>query len=125
MMNIFEKACKEKIRFNYKGLITVEDLWDLNVTDLDLIYKQLNSQQKASEEESLLGTQTIADTLLNAKIKIVKYIVAVKLVAEQNKVNAKSKADKKQKIMEILASKQDNELQEKSQEELEEMLNSL
>ena len=54
IMNIFERATRMSLRFNFKGLISVEDLWDLSLQDLDSIYKILNSKLKQSSEESLL-----------------------------------------------------------------------
>ena len=33
--NIFEYAVRNKVRFPFKGMISVEDLWDLSLTNLD------------------------------------------------------------------------------------------
>lgn len=125
MLNIFEKATKEKIRFEYKGTISVEDLWDLNVESLDSIFKVLNSEMKQTEEDSLLKKETVANTLLNTKIKIVKHIVNVKLAQTKNMLEAKELAEKREKLMSILAKKQDSELESKSPEELQAMLESI
>lgn len=124
-MNIFEKATKEKIRFEYKGLISSEDLWDLDVEELDSIFKTLHADKKQISEVSLLDVKTTADVLLNAKIKIVKYIVESKLEDAKNSLLSKERKDKKEKIMQILANKQDSALEGKSVEELQEMMNSL
>ena len=48
--NIFEAATKEKYRFPFKGMISVEDLWDLKLQDLDSVFKSLNKQKKQNEE---------------------------------------------------------------------------
>lgn len=45
--NIFEFATRNKVRFSFKGLISVEDLWDLSLTNLDSIYKELNKSQSS------------------------------------------------------------------------------
>ena len=123
--NMFEVAVRTKMRFDFKGLISVEDLWDLNVKDLDSIFKNLNSQLKKVKEESLLDVKTQQDKELDMKIEIVKYIVKTKLEEDNQRLKAKEQKEKKQKIMEILSTKQDQDLQNKSIDELKAMLNKL
>lgn len=125
MDNIFEFAARNKLRFPYKGLITVEDLFDLSLTNLDSIYKELNKQSKQSEEESLLNIKTQEDELLNVQIEIVKYIVSVKLAEKEAREKASAKKAQKQKIMSIIAAKQDEALQNSSIDELQKMLDEL
>lgn len=122
---LFIKATREKMRFPYKGLATVEDLWDLPVTELDKIYKSLKKQEKTANEESLLEVKSSEDEELTAQIEIVKYIVGVNLEEKKAAEMAKERKEQKQKIMSILASKQDEALQGKSIEELEKMLDEL
>lgn len=124
-MNIFEYAVKNKLRFPFKGMITVEDLYDLSLENLDSIFKSLNSQLKKVKEESLLDTKTKEDKELDVKIEIIKYIVNVKLDEQVLKMKAKEQKERKQKILEILSSKQDEDLQNKSVEELKNMLRDL
>lgn len=123
--NIFEYATRNKVRFSFRGLISVEDLWDLSLTNLDSIYKELNKQSKQSEEESLLNIKTQEDELLNVQIEIVKHIVSVKLVEKEAREKASAKRAQKQKIMSIIAAKQDEALQNSSIDELQKMLDEL
>lgn len=125
MEKMFEYATRNKIRFPFKGLISVEDLWDLSLTNLDSIYKTLNKQVKQSEEESLLNTKTTVDKELDIQIAIVKHIVAVKLTEQEAREKASAKKAQKQKIMAIIASKQDEALQNSSVEDLQKMLDEL
>ena len=125
MEKMFEYATKNKVRFPFKGLISVEDLWDLSLTNLDSIYKTLNKQVKQSEEESLLNTKTTVDKELDVQIAIVKHIVAVKLAEQEAREKASAKKAQKQKIMAIIASKQDEALQNSSVEDLQKMLDEL
>ena len=122
---MFELAVRNKFRFPFKGSISTEDLWDLSVEDLDSIFKNLNLQIKKSNEESLLGGKTKEDEILDLKIKIIKYIVSVKLAEKEAKIKAKENKEKKQKILAILAAKQEKDLESKSIEELTAMLNEL
>jgi len=125
MEKMFEYATRNKVRFPFKGLISVEDLWDLTLTNLDSIYKTLNKQVKQSEEESLLNTKTTVDKELDVQIAIVKHIVAVKLAEQEAREKASAKKAQKQKIMAIIASKQDEALQNSSVEDLQKMLDEL
>lgn len=122
---MFEVAIRNKFRFPFKGMISVEDLWDLSVTDLDSIFKTLNALVKRSEEESLLKTVTKDDEVLNIKIEIIKYIVSIKQEEAALRIKAKERKEQKQKIMEILSSKQEEELHNKSVDELKAMLEEL
>ena len=123
--NIFEYAVRNKVRFPFKGMISVEDLWDLSLTNLDSIYKTLNKQVKQSEEESLLTTKTSVDTELEVQIAIIKYIVSVKLEEQEAREKAAAKKAQKQKIMSIIATKEDEALQNSSVEDLRKMLDEL
>jgi tryptophan 2,3-dioxygenase len=122
MADLFKIATKRKYRFNYKGHATVEDLWDLSVEELDKIYKNLKSLQKNASEESLLQTVTKEDKELNNKIEIIKTIVTDKLAAKDRAMKAASQRAQNQRILEIMADKQDAALKEKSIEELQNML---
>ena len=123
MVNIFEKASKNKLRFEYKGLISAEDLWDLPVEELDSIYKDLNAKRKQAEDDSLLDNNT--DKTENTHIEIIKHIVSYKLQLKKARLLAAEKKVKKEKIMAILASKEDSALEKKSTASLKKMLEDL
>ncbi len=118
MSKLFELAVRKKYRFPFRGQISVEDLWDLSITNLDSVFKTLNKEKKQSEEESLLSVKSEADKEVENKIEIVKYIVAVKQAEAAERISAKEKAQRKQKIAAIIERKQDEELESKSIEEL-------
>lgn len=122
MADLFKIANKKKYRFNYKGVISVEDLWDLSVEELDKIYKSLKSQQKNASEESLLQTVSKEDKELLNKIEIIKIVVSDKLAAKERAQKTASQRAQNQRILEIMADKQDAALKEKSIEELQSML---
>lgn len=122
---MFETASRRKYRFPFHGSINTEDLWDLSVQNLDLVFKALNAQVKQSSEESLSQTKNPASQQLETQIAIVKHIVSVKLAEAETRRLASENAQKRQRIMEIISSKQDEELHSKSIEELSKMLDAL
>lgn len=123
--NIFEYATRNKVRFFYNGRLSVEDLWDLSVEDLDKIYKTLNAQIKQSQEESLLLTRSEVDEKLDIQIEIIKHIVTVKLQEQAAREKEADKREQRQKIMSIIAKKQDESLENASIEDLNKMLAEL
>lgn len=123
--NIFETATKEKYRFPFKGQISVEDLWDLTPTQLDAIYKALNAEKKTTEEESLLGQRTREEQSLLNKIEIVKYIFSAKQAEAEARKQKAVNDEKKRRIMELIASKEDAALGEKSIDDLKKMLEEI
>jgi len=120
----FEFALKNKFRFNFRGIISTEDLFDLNIKELDFIYKGLMNEKKQYETESLIEKKT-ENEVLETKIEIVKYIFNLKVEAAEAAEKRRENAAKKQKIMEILSRKQDAELEGKSTEELQKLLADL
>ena len=122
---LFELASRNKWRFPYKGYISVEDLWDLSIEELDKVFKVLNAEAKAVGEESLLTTKSTEDAVLDAKILIVRYIASVKDAEAAARKQAAENSEKKQQILSIIAAKQNEALQNSSIEELEKMLEEL
>jgi len=122
---MFKEASKIKLRFNYNGSICVEDLWDLDLENLDVIYGQLKKAQEAQEKHSLLELRTTADRRLNLSIEIVKNIVQDKLEelkARENRAAARLEA---QKIAAIIERKKDASLEDLSIEQLTSALQKL
>lgn len=123
--NIFEYAARNKVRFPYKGLVSVEDLWDLPATELDKIFKTLNSQAKQAQEESLLNTKSKEDEAIEIQIAVVKHIVSVKLEERNKREKALENKAKRQKIMKIMAERDEKALENASDEDLQKMLAEL
>lgn len=128
--NMFEMASQFKFRYPWKGVITTEDLWDLNQGQLDTVYKELSKELKACQEgDSLLSAKPAnifnKEQALTAKIEVVKYIFNCKQqAAELNRIEVE-RAARKQHILEVLAEKQENALQNMSEEDLKKMLDEL
>lgn len=121
---MYKQASRVQLRFDVKGLCTVEDLWELSVKELDSVYGKLRAEQKSREQDSLLKVNK-ADDILDLKIAIVKDIVETKLAEAEKKEEANAKAERKKKILAIIAEKQDEELKGKSAEELMALINAM
>lgn len=124
-VNLFEVATRENYLFPFKGMINVIDLWNLSLTNLDSVFKTLNAEIKKSEEESLLNAKTKEDEELTNKIEIIKYIVNKKLAEKEARENEKKNKEKKQRILEIKAKRQDEALENMSDEDLDKLLADL
>ena len=122
---LFINATRANYQFPFRGMINVIDLWDLSLPNLDAVFKILNSEVKKSAEESLLNTKSKEDEELSEKIEIVRYIVSVKLAEKQAREEAKKNAEMKQKLLAIKAQRQDEALNNMSNEELDKMLAEL
>jgi len=97
-------------------------LYDLTTVELDSIYKTLRREVKKANEESLLETKSDDDVILSVKIEIVKRIVAKKLAQIEARNKAIRDKEQKNKILAIIAQKQDEDLHNKSVEDLQKML---
>ncbi len=127
-MNIFEKASRLKLRFEVeKGNVNTEDLWDMPLLPtLDNIAKDLNQQCEQSVAESfVMQNEKSDDTLEFLKFSIVKYIIRIKLQEKAMAEDEAAKKIKKEKILSILAKKEDIALEENSIDDLRKMLDDL
>lgn len=118
MEKVFEQAARMKVRFNHKGVCSVEDLWDMPLSALDAIFKALNQEAKAQSEESLLAVKTATSTELDLKLAIVKHVVKTRLEERAAYEQAKANADRKNTILGIIAEKQNESLKNMSIDEL-------
>ena len=128
MSNIFEKASRLKVRFTLSttkssGTISVEDLWELSLPDLDNVAKKLNKEIKDSSEESFITSKSKADELLELKFELVKHVITVKLLEKEKKAVDAQRKSELARIDELIAKKEINSLEEKSLDELMKMRN--
>lgn len=131
-MNIFEQATRQKFRFeSIKGELTVEQLWDMPLTskngfDLDTVAKEVNRDLKACSEESFVNTNhNPAVGRLEAKLEVVKHVIAVKLAESDERAKAADRKAEKERLLEILHQKKDQDLLGLSREELEKRIAAL
>lgn len=130
-MNMFELATRKKLRFpSSKGELTVEQLWDLpliagsSVTrdvkcDLDTVARSVNAELRGVTEETFVSVKPDprkAD--LETKLEIVKHVIASKIADADAAKTAKDRAEKRRKLVDALAAKDDQALTSMSREEI-------
>jgi hypothetical protein len=130
---MFEKATRLKLRFeSTKGLLSVEDLWDLplqttrsGAASLDSVAIGLNRQIKEATTVSFVDETTRANDELQLKFDVVKHIIEVRKAENAAAALKRERETTKQRILEIIAKKQDQSLENASIEELQQKLASL
>lgn len=123
---MFKEASRIKLRFtSRKGDLTVEDLWDLSLTELNTIAKRLSQDLKDSKEENFLEEKTAEDLETKLGFDIVLDIIKTKQAVNKKKREAVDRKEKKEKIMALISEKKDEGLKQKSVEELEKELADL
>jgi hypothetical protein len=122
---MFEKAARLKLRFPYKGSISIEDLWDLSFEELDAIYTTINHSLKAIKDDGLLKKKDDHVTIMELQLSLITRVYEVKTAEVEAKASEKERLAKKKRIEELIAKKQDSELEGKSLEELQAMRDAL
>lgn len=124
-MNIFERATREKTRFCFKGLVSVEELWDLSLEYLDSLWCELESELEKLPKKSLLATNTKQRDEIEFKQEIIKHIVETKKAEKLANEQLKANAAKKQMVLDIIEQKKNEDLKSMSLEELTKLAESL
>lgn len=130
---MFEKAIRLKLRFaSPQGALMLEDLWDLPLTsgrtnqaNLNNIAKDISRQLKDAGEEDFVNPKSGADEVLALKMEIVKHVIQVRQAENEATRAAADRKDKKERLLELIARKQDQQLEGKSLEELNAMVEAL
>ncbi len=131
-MNIFEEAVKQKLRFSTpKGNLSVEDLFDLPLssstgkTNLDDIARGLHLALKNETEVSFVEPRSRKASVLDLQFEVVKSVIASKMAENAAENLRRKNSEKRQKIMELIAAKEDEAVKGLPLEELQKMLDSL
>jgi hypothetical protein len=118
-MSIFEQASRQKLRFRAKnGLVTAEDLWDLKLKDLDEIAVGVQEQVTKTAANSFLKPKSGPDKTLTLTLEVLVHIINVKQEEARLATEAAEKRQKRNKILELIDRKKDEELQGKSVDDL-------
>lgn len=123
---MYDKALRMKLRFETpQGPLTVEDLWDLplqttraNRASLDDVARGLHLQLKSGADISFVDTAKKSDPTAQLKFDIAKHIIDVRLAENAAAATAAANKERKQHLLGILASKENEALLGMSVEEL-------
>ena len=122
-MENFKQASREKLRFQTsKGLLSVEQLWDLSITELDTLAVSLENDYNASGKKSFVVKSSPKDKTTKLKFDVVIDILTTKVDEAQEAAEAKEIKDHNKKILELISEKKDESLRGKSIKDLEKML---
>ena len=124
-MEQYKIASQLGLRFTTdRGILSVEQLWSLNQTQLSNLVKSIKKVLKKNDDDELsfLTDTKVVDIENQLRFDIAKdvYLTKKKLAED-----LREKADKKafeQKILGLIAEKQEGSLREKSIEELQKMI---
>ena len=121
-MNIIEQGTRQKLRFNYKGIVTIEDLFDIPLTKLDIMHGELKKIITLTSEESLLNNKSFETKETELKIAIIKHVVVTRQEENKLKLDKQTRIERNEKIKGIIASKKDKHLEGLDVKDLESML---
>ena len=130
---MYKKAIREKLRFDYKrGPLTTEQLYDLKMTELREVIKNIHAQLKANDvvEDSLAflegGANTTAEQkaveLNKLRFEIAKDVYTTRLQEATDERKAYENNKELAKLEEILQRKKDTAIEDMSAEELEKLI---
>lgn len=130
-MNIFEKAAREKTRFqSKKGLLSVEQVWDLPLVKgevtLDELARSTNAELKSVTEDSFVVTSPDPrKPALEHRMEILKFIIAEKLADQKKAAEAKQRAERRKVLLDALEAKENEAIQGMSRDQILKELESL
>ena len=131
-MSLFEYATRNKLRFqSTRGELTTEQLWDVPLRskddfNLNSIAKAASKAWKEISEESFVETaKTPEHTRREAAFEAVRYVIETKLAEEAANMKRAENKMEKEKLLKILAEKQEGKLSELSEKELQKRIAAL
>lgn len=121
-MDIYKLASRKQLRVSTtKGLLPVEQLWTLSLSSLSTIIRNVKKQLNGNEADSDLAfldeTKTV-DTELQLTFDILKDIYQTKKTELDEERRAVEVKAQKEKLMSLLAKKQDEKFENMTEEQI-------
>ncbi|ALY07175.1 hypothetical protein VmeM32_00189 [Vibrio phage vB_VmeM-32] len=127
----FVEAVKHGLTFaTSRGQRTISEMWTLPLTgnngyNLDVISRELLSELRKTQEESLVVETTKANRELQVKLEILKFIIDDKKAEKAAKRLEIEKAEKRRELQEAIVETKKKMYKEKTLEELQAELAAL
>lgn len=120
---MYKEASKQKLRFTTtKGNLSVEQLWELSLDELNGLALGLEETYKDSGKKSFLTTRSVKDKTAKLRFDIVLDVLNTKVDEANAAKEAKDIKAHNEKILELIQGKEDEALKGKSVRELKAML---
>ena len=126
-MNIFEQATRMKLRFQTTlGLLSVEELWGLELGTLDHLYRELDEEHEKYSRKTLAKDKENSEKEeLELKISLIKHIYKVKEEDIERRAEKAKNVRLRNRLLELKFDKQDEKYKEMTEEELDKELEKL
>jgi len=122
-MENYKLASQQKLRFQTnKGLLSTEQVWDLSIDELDALAVSLEIEHKESGKKSFLVKTSVKDKTAKLRFDVILDVLNTKVDEAQALSEAAEIKEHNKKILELIASKQDESLKGKTIKQLEGML---
>lgn len=130
-MNIWLECLRKQLRFNSygvvsAGILSAEDLFELNDKELQQIYRQYSKEYRELTEDVLdisIENKEANEALI--KRDVIRGVYTIKLSEKMATQKAQEREETRQEILSIMAEKQKDELKDLSIEELQAKLDAL
>ena len=123
---MFIKASRLKLKVQTpKGNLPVDDLWELTLTQLNAIAKDLKRQLNETQEEDFLEEKTPEDELIKLRFDIVLYILNTKKAEKKAQEESVVLKAEREQILALMADKKAESLKNLSEEDLQKKLDEI
>lgn len=121
-------ATKLKLRFFHNGQVSVEDLWDIPLKDLDRLAVATDTSLAVASKSFLssgASAATPAQKEAALKLEVLQFVIREKEADNAAKAEAAQKRAQRKFLQQLLAKRQTDDLESLSREEIEKQLAEL
>lgn len=118
---MYKKASRINLKVTTpKGVLSVDQLWQLSLTDIAISIRNIKKVLKKDDDDDLsfLDSNKSVDSKLQLSFDILKDIYVTKKAEQEAEVTKRENDVKRQKLIDLIAEKQDSELKNKPIAEL-------